>query len=100
MVTVFSSGRVSKASGWVMNFSPFFRFKHSYKTEPAVSSPSLVHMEAPVALPPAPYFGAGKVTAYQIINTFLCPSIKILLISAGLVSCVTLEHYSTLNQDH
>lgn len=57
-------------------------------------------MEAPLALPAALYFGTGKVTAYQIINTFLCPSIKILLISAGLVSCGTLEHYFALNQDH
>lgn len=44
VATVFLPGFISKASGWAMNFSPLFRFKHSYKTEPAESSPSLVHM--------------------------------------------------------
>lgn len=40
--TVFSSGCISKASGWARNFSPLLSFKYSHK-ESAESSPSLMH---------------------------------------------------------
>lgn len=44
VATVFLSGFISKASRWALNFSPLFRFKYSYKTEAAESSPSPVHI--------------------------------------------------------
>lgn len=91
MATIFLSGCISKALGWAMNFSPLFRFKYILTKQKLLRIlPPLCTCKLQQALPPAPYFVDGKVIAYQITNAFLCHSIKILLISAGLVSCVIL----------